>query len=100
MPVDYDRLLERIDKKEARVGIIGMGYVCLPVARSFAAGYPLSSPGTPGPPAHIPQARIRMGPALTSAWSHLLTGRPWTWCGKPAGRGYFRGRFEPWHEPV
>jgi UDP-N-acetyl-D-glucosamine dehydrogenase len=37
MLAEQDRLLQKIDTREARVGIIGMGYVGLPLARSFAA---------------------------------------------------------------
>ena len=36
----YDSLLQRLTTREARVGIIGLGYVGLPLARAFArAGY-------------------------------------------------------------
>jgi UDP-N-acetyl-D-glucosamine dehydrogenase len=38
----YSSLLSRIDKKAARVGIIGLGYVGLPLARAFAStGFPV-----------------------------------------------------------
>ncbi|HOA73854.1 MAG TPA: nucleotide sugar dehydrogenase [Phycisphaerae bacterium] len=37
----YDALLKKIDKKEAKVGILGMGYVGLPLAEVFCgAGFP------------------------------------------------------------
>ena len=38
----YDSLLSRIHTKRACVGIIGLGYVGLPLARAFAAkGFPV-----------------------------------------------------------
>lgn len=38
----FDLLLGRIEKREARVGIIGLGYVGLPLARAFSlAGFPV-----------------------------------------------------------
>jgi UDP-N-acetyl-D-glucosamine dehydrogenase len=38
----YDALRDRIEARTARVGIIGLGYVGLPLARTFAAGgYPV-----------------------------------------------------------
>ena len=36
----YEQLLKKIDKKQARVGILGMGYVGLPLAEVFcSAGF-------------------------------------------------------------
>ena len=41
MPDHYSNLLASIHTAKARVGIIGLGYVGLPLARAFAeAGYP------------------------------------------------------------
>src|SRR5436309_488545 len=34
----YDALRERIEARTARVGVIGLGYVGLPLSRTFAAG--------------------------------------------------------------
>src|SRR5262245_24163896 len=34
--MDQKRLLDRIEKKQARVGIIGLGYVGLPLVHAFA----------------------------------------------------------------
>ena len=42
MPTPHDQLAARIADRSALVGIVGMGYVGLPVARAFAdAGFPL-----------------------------------------------------------
>src|SRR5262245_11583758 len=41
-PTPADRLRARIEKKAARVGVVGLGYVGLPLAETFAwAGYPV-----------------------------------------------------------
>ena len=42
MSEPFTALLDRIQKRQARVGIIGLGYVGLPLARAFAAkGFPV-----------------------------------------------------------
>src|SRR5438270_251124 len=33
-----EQLMERIDRRTARVGVVGMGYVGLPLAETFASG--------------------------------------------------------------
>ena len=42
VPDAYSALREKVEARTARVGIIGLGYVGLPLARTFAAGgYPV-----------------------------------------------------------
>ena len=44
MTVTKDRLIARFESREATVGIIGMGYMGLPLAVEFArSGYPAGS---------------------------------------------------------
>ncbi len=56
MRVMASQLLERIKTREARVGVVGLGYVGLPLGMAFAeAGFPVT--GNPASANAIPSGK-------------------------------------------